>query len=79
MFADFRQTVKRLSKDMGYTYAQMARITGVKESTIKGFMCGASDSRRIAEKLADVLGVKLVYSNGEYSVIAEAEKDEEII
>ena len=40
----------------------------LEESTIKSFMCGATDSRRVAEKIADALGLKLIYSNGEYIV-----------
>jgi hypothetical protein len=31
-------------------------------------MCGRDDSRRIAEKIADALGVSLVYSNRIYRV-----------
>lgn len=69
MFDVFRQTVKKLAKEKGYTYAQIAEIAGIEESTIKCFMCGANDSRRTAEKLADVFGVKLVYSEGQFSVI----------
>ena len=34
-------------------------------------MCGATDSRRVAEKIADVLEVKIVYCNGDYSITAE--------
>ncbi|WP_419079497.1 hypothetical protein [Ruminococcus sp.] len=40
----------------------------MKESTIKAFMCGATDSRRIAENIAAVLGVEIVYSNGKYKI-----------
>nr|DAM56097.1 MAG TPA: N-terminal domain of ribose phosphate pyrophosphokinase [Caudoviricetes sp.] len=36
-------------------------------------MCGANDSRRIAEKIADVLNISLIYSNGEYKIINERE------
>lgn len=31
-------------------------------------MCGVDDSRRIAENIADVLGVEIVYSNGKYKI-----------
>ncbi len=68
MFDEFRQNAKALAKEKGLTYALMAKLTGVEESTIKCFMCGASNSRRIAEKLADVLEVKIVYSNGTYKI-----------
>lgn len=71
MFDTFRQNVKRLAKERNLTYAQIAEKSGVKESTIKAFMCGATDSRRVAEKIADVLEVKIVYCNGDYSIITE--------
>lgn len=74
MFDDFRQTVKKLAKEKGYTYAKMAGIAGIEEGTIKCFMCGANDSRRIAEKLADVLGISILYKNGEFTVITETEE-----
>ena len=51
------------------TYAQIAEQAGIEESTVKSFMCGANDSRRVAEKIADALGVKLEYSNGVYTVV----------
>lgn len=68
MFDTFRQNVKRLAKERNLTYAQIAEKSGVKESTIKAFMCGATDSRRVAENIADVLGVEIVYSNGKYKI-----------
>lgn len=71
MFDVFRQNVKKLAKERKLTYAQIAEKSGVEESTIKCFMCGANDSRRIAEKIADVLNIKLIYSNGEYKIINE--------
>ena len=76
MFSDFRQIVKERSKDKGLTYAQIAERAGIKESTIKSFMCEATDSRRVAEKLADVLEIKLVYENGTYQVLDEQSKKE---
>ena len=74
MFDTFRQNVKRLAKERNLTYAQIAEKSGVEESTIKCFMCGANDSRRIAEKIADVLNISLIYSNGEYKIINERER-----
>lgn len=71
MFDEFRQNIKKIAKSRHLTYAQIAEKSGVKESTIKAFMCGATDSRRIAEKIADVLEVKIVYCNGDYSITAE--------
>lgn len=53
-----------IAKSKCLTYAQIAEKSGVKESTIKAFMCGTTDSRRVAENIADVLGVEIVYSNG---------------
>lgn len=66
MFSEFRQDVKILAKEKKLTYAKIAEQAGVKESSIKCFMCGANDSRRIAEKLVDALGKSLVYTDGKY-------------
>jgi transcriptional regulator with XRE-family HTH domain len=74
LFADFRQIIKALLHDKRLTYAQVAELAGLEESTIKCFMCGSTDSRRVAEKIADALGVKLEYSNGVYTVINGQEK-----
>lgn len=74
MFDEFRQIVKRLAKEKGYTYAKMAGIAGIEESTIKCFMCGANDSRRIAEKLADVLGISILYKDGEFIAVEKTEE-----
>lgn len=72
MFVEFRHIVKDACKEKNLTYAQIATLAGIEESTVKSFMCGANDSRRVAERLADVLGIKLIYSNGTYTV-AETE------
>lgn len=74
MFNDFRQYVKETLKKNGMTYADLSTLTEIKESTIKCFMCGRDDSRRIAEKIADVLGVSLIYSNQIYKVKKQEEK-----
>lgn len=74
MFSIFRQDAKRLAKSEHLTYAMIAKQAGVEESTIKAFMCGANDSRRIAEKIADVLGKTLVYSNGIYTLTNKEEQ-----
>lgn len=68
MFSEFRIIVKKLLKDLGITYARLSELTGIAESTIKCFMCGASDSRRTAECISDVLGCELIYSNGIYMI-----------
>lgn len=73
MFTEFRQNVKILAKEKGYTYAKIAEQASVEVSTIKCFMCGANDSRRIAEKLADVLGMRMSYSNGIYELTEKTE------
>lgn len=69
MFTEFRQNAKLLAKEKNLTYAKIAEQAGVEECTIKCFMCGANDSRRIAEKIADVFEKKLLYSNGVYKLI----------
>ncbi len=69
MFNVFRQNVKTLLKTNGLTYAQLAKESSIAESTIKCFMCGASDSRRVAEKIAMSLGCTLQYENGVYTLI----------
>ena len=68
LFSDFRHYVKSELKKRGITYAELSSLTELKESTIKCFMCGRDDSRRIAEKIADALGVSLVYRNRIYRV-----------
>ena len=69
MFDIFRQKVKTLLKARGLTYSQLAQKSSTAESTIKGFMCGASDSRRVAERIANSLGCTLQYENGKYLLI----------
>lgn len=69
MFKTFRQDVKAMLKEKQLTYAQLGTKTSIAESTIKGFMCGASDSRRVAEKIASALDCALKYENGEYLLI----------
>ena len=68
MFDDFRKIVKGLLVSKKLTYSQLSEQTGLATSTIKCFMCGANNSRRIAEKISDALGLKLVYQNDKYSV-----------
>ena len=73
MFDEFRQNIKKIAKSRHLTYAQIAEKSGLKANTIRAFMCGVDDSRRIAEKIADVLNISLIYSNGEYKIINESE------
>ncbi len=69
MFVVFRQSVKVALKARKLTYAQLAEKASIAESTIKGFMCGASNSRRVAEKIANCLDCVLQYENGKYWLI----------
>lgn len=71
MFEIFRQNVKAALKEKRLTYAQLGAKAAIAESTIKGFMCGASDSRRVAEKIANSLDCALRYENGEYLLICK--------
>lgn len=71
MFAEFRQIAKEKLKQRGLTYAQVAANSDIEESSIKRFMCGLSDSRRVAEIIADAIDCKLVYSNGTYQIREE--------
>lgn len=73
MFEVFRKNIKVLLKNQHMTYAQLSQKSGIAESTIKCFMCGASDSRRIAEKIADALNVTIAYRNQKY-IIEDSEK-----
>ncbi len=68
MFDDFRKSVKDLLTEKKLTYSELSKQTGLAISTIKCFMCGANDSRRIAEKIADALNLKLVYQNDKYTI-----------
>ncbi len=71
MYSEFRKYVKKELTRKQMTYYQLAEKTNLKESTIKYFMCGASDSRKVAEKIADELKIKLTYSNGVYNPISK--------
>lgn len=71
MFTDFRENVKILLSESRLTYSQLSSMSGIAESTIKCFMCGANNSRRIAERIADALNCELVYSNGIYKIITK--------
>ncbi len=51
------------------TYAQLSEIINVADHTVAMFMCGAANSRRLAEKIADALGLTLQYSKGEYTIV----------
>ena len=70
MYSEFREYVKSELKRKQMTYYKLAEKANLKESTIKYFMCGANDSRKVAEKIADTLGIELTYSDGTYKPIA---------
>ena len=71
MFSKMRKDAKAALKEKNMTYGQLSAVTGLSESTIKRFMCGADDSRRVAEKIADTLNQRLVYGQGVYSLESE--------
>lgn len=71
IFDELRFLVRRLAKENGLTYADIAEKSEIKESTVKSFMCGASDSRRVAEKLADVLGISILYADGKFYAVTD--------
>lgn len=73
MFKIFRQNAKDKFKAQQLTYSQLSKKLGIAESTIKCFMCGASDSRRVAEKIADGLNMTLQYKDGEYLLVNKEE------
>ena len=75
MFDEFRRDAKRLAKERGLTYAKIADEAGICENTIKCFMCGANDSRRVAEKIANVLEMSILYRDGEFFAIADHENN----
>lgn len=76
MFTEFRQLAKATAKEKNLTYAVIAERSNLEECTIKSFMCGVSDSRRVAEKIADVLGILLIYSDGKYTCIMASDRNE---
>lgn len=75
MYTEFRQYAKEKLKEKGLTYAQVAARANMVEGSVKLFMCGASDSRRVAEIIADAIGCKLEYSNGVYSIAKDKEAE----
>lgn len=68
MFDAFRVNVKEELKKRQWNYAKLCEQARISENTVKCFMCGASDSRRVAEKIADALGCNLNYSHGTYTL-----------
>lgn len=64
MFEEFRQKAKDFLKEKKMTYRQLSDETGLAESTIKCFMSGATDSRKVAECIANALGKKILFHSG---------------
>lgn len=75
MYSKFREYVKSELKRKQMTYYKLAEKANLKESTIKYFMCGANDSRKVAEKIADTLGIKLTYSDGIYKPVTHNKEE----
>lgn len=74
MFTEFRQIAKDEFAKRGMSYAQVADKLKLSEGSIKSFMCGMNESRRVAEAIADMLGYQLVYSNGVYNIADESKE-----
>lgn len=51
MYDEFRHFAKENLKSKRMTYYKLAKKIGFTESTIKCFMCGANNSRRLLKKL----------------------------
>lgn len=75
MYSEFREYVKSKLSNNRMTYYKLAEKSNLKESTIKCFMCGANNSRKVAEKIADTLGIKLTYSNGTYKPVTNDKEE----
>lgn len=69
MFDIFRQNVKDYLKSIKMTYSQLGFKSNLAESTIKSFMSGANDSRRVAERISNALNQKMIYSDGKYQLV----------
>jgi len=68
LFDGFRVNVKEELKKRQWNYAKLGERAQISENTVKCFMCGATDSRRVAEKIADALDCKLNYCKGAYDL-----------
>ena len=66
LFSEFRKEVKAYLRDNNLIYRDIAEKSKLSTGTIKCFMCGANNSRRLAEKITDTLGLKMLYFNGKY-------------
>lgn len=73
MFDEFRQDVKAVLQTRQITYRQLGKLSDMAEGTIKCFMSGATDSRRVAERIADAIGFRLMYQNGCYHLYDKEE------
>lgn len=66
MFTELKKEIRAILCDECMTYLQLSEKAGVSEGTIKNFMCGISNSPRVAACIADALDRDLVYSRGTY-------------
>lgn len=76
MFDIFRQNVKECLKSKKMTYSQLSLKSNLAESTIKCFMSGANDSRRVAEHIANALSKKMIYEDGKYQLVETERKSD---
>ncbi len=70
MFDEFRKSVKGILKQQHISYAKLSEVINVSERTVARFMCGATNNRQTAEKIADALGLLMQYNNGKYKIVA---------
>lgn len=59
MYEVFRGEVAKEKKIRKLTNSDLAEMTGIKESSLKAFMCGARDSERTARAIAKALDIEL--------------------
>ena len=53
----FIAEVKKQLSLKGWKYADLSKATGYTVGTIEAFMCGARESKRMADCIAKVLGI----------------------
>ena len=59
MYDVFRAEVKKQMHLRGLRYEDLAKMTGLKRSTISAFMCGVRNSDTTARLLSKVLDIEL--------------------
>lgn len=58
-YKEFRAEINKQKTLRDMTNSDLAKATGLAESTINGFMCGNRFSKLVAEKISAVLGIPL--------------------